>query len=64
VTAASLAGVAPSSKMPLRLRTIRAGATKTVKLTFTGVPAGSADLLLQGTSSLGPIYVSETVNVP
>ncbi len=65
VTAATLGGIATSTRLPDAVaKSMRAGTTKTCKFQFTGVPAGSATFTLTGTSSAGGFSTTQTVTVP
>ncbi len=65
VTAATLDGIPTSSRLPDSVtRSLRAGTSKTCKLMFAGVPAGSATFTLTGTCSAGAFSTTQTLTVP
>ncbi len=64
VTAASLGGVNTKSALPLVYGAIKPGASKKCTLQFKNVPSGQQTLTINGTSSLGDFFTTQTVNVP
>ncbi len=64
ITAASLDGGTLLTGLPVALRTVRAGASKSAKLQFSGATAGAATLTVSGTSSLGNFSSTLDVTIP
>ena len=64
ITAAGLDGSETNSPLPLSFGVIKPGTTKQCKLQFKAVDSGLQDLSIQGTSSLGNFFGTQTVAVP
>src|SRR5262249_40267672 len=64
LNSATLGGVATSTAMPISISKLLPGASKSVSLKFNNVPSGSAQFIVNGTSSAGPVCTNTTVNVP
>ncbi len=64
VTAASLGGLNTTVSLPLVYGAIKPGASKKCTLQFKNVPSGEQTLTVNGTSSLGDFFTSQTVTVP
>lgn len=64
LTAATLNGTDTHLLLPLEYGTIKPGESKKCTLQFKDVGPGDQDLLIQGTSSLGAFFRTQTVSVP
>ncbi len=64
VTAASLNGVGAKSALPLVYGTLKPGQSKQCKLQFSSKATGDQTLTIDGTSSLGDFFTTQTVHVP
>jgi hypothetical protein len=64
INSSTLKGIGTVTPLPIVYPQLKQGVVKTVQLKFLGVPSGSAQFIVNGSSSAGPFSTNVTVNVP